>query len=300
MEVVSMNEETGEFEIILRPNPERYEWRQVDGERALYDKLDNTIMPESVLAESLKFAQGTPMYYQPPRIDNARDYIKSRIPTIAAMLDGEMPPATFEDKSEAFLQSLSQNRLGFVIMSLDMVGSTQLASATEPEVYAQLVVSLLYELSEVIPKFHGHVLKYTGDGFIAYFPEPSFITKNDLAIDCALMLRALVYEAFNPLLEQRSLPAVGIRIGMEAGEAYVVTMGSPETKQHKDIIGAVISLAAKIEKQADPGGIYFGNTMEQNLHTSLRAICEPAPLGENWKYMDGEGNPYRVHRVRVS
>ena len=32
-------------------------------------------------------------------------------------------------------------------------------------------------MSEIIPKFHGHVLKYTGDGLIGYFPEPSFITK---------------------------------------------------------------------------------------------------------------------------
>lgn len=299
MEVVSINDETREFEIILRPNPKRYEWRERDGERVLYDKLDNVVISESVLAESLKFAQGTPIYYQPPRIDNSQEYISSRISEIASMLDGQMPNASFEDKSEEFLQSLAEDKLGFVIMSLDMVGSTKLASATDPQAYSHLITVLLFELSEVIPKFHGHVLKYSGDGFIAYFPEPSFITKNDLAIDCALILRALVYTAINPLFEERSLPTIGIRIGMESGEAHIVTMGSPDTKQHKDIIGSVINIATKIEKQAEPAGIFIGDAMEHSLHTSWRAICEPVEPGKSWNYTTHEGRPYPLHRVMI-
>ena len=300
IEIISVDRKTGVFRFVLKPNPLRYEWLEEEGERMLRDKLDNLIIPESVLEESLQFKKGTPIYFQAPQISSAKEYIASRGEAISRMLDGQEPAASLEDKSGDFLESLAVDELGFVILSLDMVGSTQLASSIEPKPYARVICTLLYELSKIIPKFYGHVLKYTGDGLIAYFPEPSFITKNDLAIDCALTLRALVYQQFNGLLRERAVPEIGLRIGMESGEAFVVTVGSDETKRHKDIVGEVISLAAKIEQLADPGAIYLGDTMERNLHTLWRAKTEPVQLGEEWTYTDRRGKPYLVHRVRES
>lgn len=296
MEVVSTDEETGTAKLCFKPDPERYEWCTVSGEKALYDKLDRAYIPLRVLMEGMRLGKGTPIYYQPPMIDNAKEYISSRADPIREMLDGKRPAVTFEDKSDEFLASLAVDELGFVIMSVDMVGSTRLASELDGRAYAELIEILLYELSEVVPKFHGHVLKYTGDGFIAYFPEPSFNTKNDLAIDCALTIRGLVYQLMNQLFTERALPEIGIRIGMEAGDAYVVTIGSPETKQHKDIVGEVISLAAKIEKQANPGDILIGNMMERSLHTSWRLMCEPVEIAPDWTYKDRDGSPYLIHR----
>lgn len=298
-EIVSLDKESRTLTVILKPDPRRYEWKEMEGKRYLYDKFDDVYIPEQVYFESLKQIVGKPIYFQPPRIDDAEAYIKSRWPLIANMLEGFEHPPAFEDKSEEFLQSLAVDKLAFVIISLDIVGSTKLATATGPKTYARLISTVLYELSEVIPKFHGHVLKYTGDGLIAYFPEPSFITKNDLAIDCALTLRGLVYKALNPILEERGFPTIGIRIGLDAGEAYVETIGSPETKQHKDIIGAVVSLAAKIQSRAKPGEIYLGDKTERHLHTMWRQICEPVDLGKDWDYRDLDGNIYKVHRVRL-
>ena len=215
------------------------------------------------------------------------------------MLEGFEHPPTFEDKSEEFLQSLAVDKLEFVIISLDIVGSTKLATDTDPKTYARLIATILYELSEIIPNFHGDVLKYTGDGLIAYFPEPSFITKNDLAIDCALVSHKLVYKALNPILKEQGYPTIDIRIGLAAGEAYVLTIGSPATKQHKDIIGPVVSLAAKIQALASIGEIYLGDTVERNLHTTWRQITEPVELNNSWQYKDLEGNVYKVHRVKI-
>jgi class 3 adenylate cyclase len=181
-----------------------------------------------------------------------------------------------------------------------MVGSTGLATSTHPETYARLISVILYELSELVPKFWGHVLKYTGDGLIAYFPEPSFITMNDAALYCALTMRMIVYQALNKALLQRGLPPIAIRIGIDAGEAYVQTVGSPETKQHKDIIGAVVSLAAKIQAQAKPGEIYLGDTVNRNLHTSWRQLCEAVDVGESWGYKDTHGGIYKIHRIKIA
>lgn len=299
-EIVSWDEESRTFTAIVKPHPQRYQWKEIDGKRHLYDKLDNLYFPEKVFREGMEFLTGLPIYFQPPKIDDAEAYIGSRRPHIQAALDGYREEPTFDDRSEEFLQSLAADELGFVIISLDIVGSTKLATATDDKTYARLISVALYELSDIVPHFHGHVLKYTGDGLIAYFPEPSFITKNDLAIDCALTLRGLVYQVLNPILEERGFPTVGVRIGLDAGEAYIETIGSPATKQHKDIIGSVVNLAAKIQAQADPGGIFLGDAVERNLHLVWRQISEPVQLAEEWNYRDSEGNVYQVHRVRFT
>jgi class 3 adenylate cyclase len=296
--VISLDDSTGEFVFQLVPDPRRYEWETMDGEKVLYDKFDNAVFSQTALAQFREQLSGCPMYFQPPMIDDPEEYVRGREESIQAQLSGHEDPASFEDKSEAFLESLAVDRLGFVIMCVDIVGSTTLATRLESGKYGRLVAVVLREMSEVIPLFHGHVLKYTGDGLIAYFPEPSFITKHDLALDCALTVRRLVYNCLNPIFVSEGYPAIGIRIGLDSGEACVMTIGSPETKQHKDIIGAVVSLAAKIQSLASPGGIFLGEVTERNLHTRWRVMCERVTPGEDWEYEDNTGQRYGVHRLK--
>jgi len=296
-EIISVNEDKRTITFRLIPDPRRYEWKEIEGKRYLYDKLDEVLFSEKTFFDLAKQMAGQPIYFQPQEIDNAKQYVKSRIPLIRARLREDEKLATLQDKSEAFLESLTDDKLGFVIMSVDIVGSTKLSTELEQKKYIRLISTTLYEMSEIIPKFHGHVLKYTGDGLIAYFPEPSFITKNDLAIDCALTIRRLVYKGLNPVFENEGYPSIDIRIGLDSGEAYVITIGSPETKRHKDIIGAVVSLAAKIQSLGKPGDILLGNVTERNLHTMWREICEEIIPGEGWMYkVDGE--PYKVYKVK--
>jgi adenylate cyclase len=221
------------------------------------------------------------------------------VAAIVQRLEGNEEAPGFEDKSEQFLESLACDRLEFVIASVDVVGSTRLATTLAQEKYARLISTVLSELGEIIPKFHGYVLKYTGDGLIAYFPSPSFITMNDLALDCVLTMRGLVHNGINPLLEQRNYPVIDIRMGIDSGEAYVVTVGSPETKKHMDVIGGVVSLACKIQGLAKPGEICMGETTERNLHVAWRQLCEPVDCGPNWSYKERDGNFYRVFRFKA-
>lgn len=295
-EILSMDEETGRIEFAMRPNPERYEWVERDGEQVLYDKFDRMYFPKNVFSQMAEQLKGLPITYEKQRIDDAKRYIASRRRHIEAMLDGQGPEDGLVDKSEEFLDALAGDELGFVILSIDVVGSTNLATTVDPKLYRTIIRTLLYELSETIPLFNGHVLKYTGDGLVAYFPEPSFMRKNDLALDCALTLRGLVRDALNPALRKRGMPEVDVRIGIDAGQAFVETIGSPETKRHRDIIGDVVNLAVKIQGQAPPGGIYLGQIAVQNLHTNWRKGCTPGEIPADWPYKDSRGEPYAFHR----
>ena len=297
VKVISIDEEKNEFEVVFEPHPRRYEWKERDGKRWLFDKLDNLWFPEDVFIKQLpKLLQG-PVGYQRQRIDSAEDYVNGRLPYIRKMLTSTDIPTKLVDKSEDFLNSLAAHKLEFAILSLDIVGSTRLSTVMPPEKYSRLICTTLFELSTVVPKFHGHVLKYTGDGLIAYFPAPSFIRMNDLAMDCALTMHLLTYEGINPVLKGEGYQPIDIRTGIDSGEAPIVTIGSPETKRHRDIIGSVVSLAAKIQSVAGVGKIALGDTTLRSLHTMWREICEEVELETDWPYKDREENPYRVHRV---
>jgi len=296
--VVSFDEKTGTVVFEFIPNPRRYEWKMIDGKRCLYDKLDNICFSEEVFSQLADKLAGMPIYYERQEIGNAGQYVENRKIAIKTMIRENQKITTYEDKSEAFLKSLEKDKLAFVIMCVDIAGSTNLSTSLNPTKYAKLISTTLYEISEIIPKFHGHVLKYTGDGLIAYFPEPSFISKNDLAMDCALTIRRLIYHGLNLILESENYPRIDIRIGLDSGEACIIAIGSPETKQHKDIIGKVVSLASKIQTKGKPGDILLGDVTERNLHTMWREICEPVKLGEDWRYKGEDGRPYKVHMVK--
>jgi len=298
-EIVSVDKSNKTITFRLIPDPRRYEWKKVEGKRYLYDKLDDSLFSEEVYLNLVNQMNGQNIYFQPQKINDVEQYVKERLKSIRERLRGIEKPAVLIDKSEAFLDSLAVNKLQFVILSVDIVKSTKMAAELDQERYARLISTTLYEMSEIIPKFNGHVLKYTGDGLIAYFPAPSFITKNDLAIDCALTLRQLVYEGLNQIFKDEGYPSIDIRIGIDSGEAYVVRIGSPETKQHKDIIGSVVSLAAKIQSLGKPGEILLGETTLRNLHTMWREKCEIVILDESWTYKIGE-DIYKIYKVKIN
>jgi len=297
-EVISVDENSNTASFILRPDPRRYEWRSVRGKRLLYDKFDKVFFDEDVLRQFAEALQGCPLNYEPQTIGNAEEYVRARRPRIESFLKGNQPPRVFSDPSEQFLRSLEADRNEFIILSLDLVGSTKLATTLPEEEYSRVIQAVLFEIAEVIPHFHGHVLKYTGDGIIAYFAAPSFISKNDLALDCALTLWRLAHEGLNPVLSDLGYQPIDLRIGLDSGDAAIVAIGSPTTKQHKDIIGAVVSLACKIQSVAAVGGIALGDTTVRNLHTGWRQFCREMDLPSDWKYLDPEtGEPYRVHML---
>lgn len=300
LRVVSCDEDKGTLTVKFIPNPRRYEWKNMDGKQYLYDKLDAICFPEETVLDLVKQIAGKQIQFWPQEIDDADKYVKSRVTLIQARLRGDEKPSPPEDKSDAFLESLANDKLGFIIICVDIVGSTRLSISLESEKYTRLIDTVLYEISEVVPRFHGYVLKYTGDGLIAYFPEPSFVAKNDLALDCALTIRRLVYSGINPILKRIGYPCIDIRIGLDSGEAHVMTIGSREAKRHKDIIGAVVNLAAKIQSLGKPGDILLGDVTARNLHTMWREICEEIVIEQDWM-RNGKGRkPYRIHKVKFA
>jgi class 3 adenylate cyclase len=297
IEVVDIDRETGQIEVNVRPDPGRYEWRERRGERLLYDRFDDVYFPQALVIDMMERALEMSPGPALGVIPDVAEYTAMRRPVIAAALRGERADGDLVDLSEAKLREFEKDELAFVILSVDIKGSTKLQTSTTSQRFAATINTLLTEMAELVALFHGHVLKYTGDGLIAYFPPPTFIGKSDVAVDCAYCVRRLVYDAINPELERADLPTIDVRLGLDGGEAAIVVLGSERTKRHADLIGDVVSLACKIESRADTGGIFLGETVHRNLHFSWREMCSPVDVPEDWTYSVGGGDPYPLFRL---
>jgi class 3 adenylate cyclase len=145
----------------------------------------------------------------------------------------------------------------------------------------------------------GFVLKYMGDGLLAYFPEPNFIGVNDNAIDCATCIKYFITKGLNVILKEHELPELHFRIGLDSGEALVRVVGTPTAKMHKDLIGETVNIAVKIQGLAGKDQIFLGDATARNVHAIWRQIIEKVEVPAGWEYKDKEtGNPYPVHRVK--
>jgi len=249
IEVIEIDPEGELVQFHVRPDTGRYEWRDRDGEQVLYDRFDNVYFPRRLVIDMINEAMQLTPGPELGVIPDIDEYVAARRPEIASALRSKRTTGQPVDLAEAQLRAFEKDELAFVILSVDIEGSTMLQTSTDRQTFAATVNALLTEIAELIARFHGHVLKYTGDGLIAYFAPPTFIIKNDAAVDSAFCGRRLVYEAINRELEAIGLPPIEVRLGLDAGEAAIVVLGSDKTKRHADLIGDAISLARKIESR---------------------------------------------------
>lgn len=199
---INFDKKNGKSEVI--PDPERYERKTLNGEDGYFDKFDNFFFSMETLKETLSQAIEKPIYYSPHKIENADKYIAERIKEIKQFFAPRNEPFGCKDASEEFLEKLEKDKMKFVILSIDLEGSTKMSQQLSAELNADIISLFLREMTLIVDKFNGYVLKYVGDGLIACFPEPNFIGMNDNALNCAEMMKVMTIYGINPILKKRT------------------------------------------------------------------------------------------------
>lgn len=281
-------------------NPERYDYIDKKGEEGYFDKFEKIFIPLEELKKALPYLDGMPIYYSPPEIRDIDEYLKERMLEIRRHLKEKSRMYHFEDKSEEFLSGLSKDKMRFVILSIDLVGSTVLSQKISPEENAKILQLFSREMALIIGKFNGFVLKFLGDGIVAYFPEPNFIGMHDNAVDCSFGIKRIIEDGINKALAEVGLPKIGFRIGIDSGEAIISIIGAENVKVHKDLIGETINLACKIQSIAPENQIYVGGSVARNVHTQWRKMMEKRKVPEDWKYKSGGKRKYYVFALRAN
>ncbi|MGX1835876.1 adenylate/guanylate cyclase domain-containing protein [Streptomyces diastaticus] len=141
------------------------------------------------------------------------------------------------------------------VLFCDMVGSTALSGALDPETLRTLTLRWFGLMSAEIEARGGTPEKFIGDAVMAVFGVPH-VHEDDArrALAAALGIREAL-KRFNAELERTLGLRIGIRIGVNTGQ---VVAGSDATARQALVSGETVNVAARLEQNAGPGEILIG------------------------------------------
>src|SRR5919197_1531297 len=136
-------------------------------------------------------------------------------------------------KSDQFLRKHTSQKLEFAVIYVDLVGSTRMSTELTPDFLSKIVTVFSQEVSYVIERFHGSVLKFIGDAAIGYFPSCQNL--DDIGI-CGESIVYVVRDAINPLLLQMGYKGIEVKVTSDYGQHTIVRYGSDRERSQVDII----------------------------------------------------------------
>jgi class 3 adenylate cyclase/tetratricopeptide (TPR) repeat protein len=141
----------------------------------------------------------------------------------------------------------SSERKVATMLFADLVGSTALASSSDPE-HTRVVLDRFYDaMTEEISATGGTVEKFAGDAVMAVFGVPiAHEDHAERALHTALAMRARMERLLGGRLQ--------LRIGVNTGE---VVVGAPRAGS-SFVSGDAVNVAARLEQGAAPGEILVG------------------------------------------
>jgi class 3 adenylate cyclase len=132
------------------------------------------------------------------------------------------------------------------VLFCDMVGSTALANAIDPELLGNLIRRYQDVAAGAIGRFGGFVAKFMGDGVLAYFGFPrAFEDAAERAVRAALDILAEIDG-----IELPDGSRARARIGIATGLVVVGEIVGFGTAQERTIVGETPNLAARLQALA--------------------------------------------------
>ncbi len=109
-------------------------------------------------------------------------------------------------------------RRHLTILFCDLVGSVTLAAQVDPEEWRATVAGYQRVATEAITGFGGEVVRYVGDGIMAFFGYPA---AHDNDAERAARAGLAILDAIAQLNEQPALIKLSVRIGIDSGRVVV-------------------------------------------------------------------------------
>lgn len=169
----------------------------------------------------------------------------------------------------------SPQRLKVTVFFSDVVGFTTMADRVDPEALATIVNEYLGSLADVIERHGGTLNEFAGDGVMAIFGAPDEMDPTDqvlAAVAAARELQASLPVWSRDWYQHGIIEDAQARVGINSGTVSVGTFGSAVRATYTGI-GLQTNIAARVQAQAEPGGILLSNT---SWHLVKDVIaCEP-------------------------
>ena len=174
-------------------------------------------------------------------------------------------------KRDAILSMLEGETLPFTILNIDIVRSSEVVTRLSEEQVKDYYETFLERTTELIQGYGGFVLKYVGDGIIAFFPryiQGMRLAQN--AVLCGLSVFDILKNSINPYLAEKKIPPIECRVSADYGQVRVLKIRSDYGSSAIDLFGKPMNSATKILHFAKPGQMVIGD----GLFSRLKEIGE--------------------------
>jgi adenylate cyclase len=264
----------------------RFQKTVIDGDLGYYDTVVRKFIPQdtldSLLDNIIPEKEFHLMSENDPRLGQSLNRIRKNLSVYQRNPSDSYAQVFLKYLSNRFLGSIKEQRMDAAILYVDVVGSTKLATQLSTEELSSLIRVFSQEMSIMISRHTGFVLKYTGDAVIAYFPSyTKFGNSVENAIRCGGSMNLIIQQAVNSAFQDFALPQIQVRISIDSGINEIVFLG-PEP----DLIGHTITIASKMIRFAKPGQIVIGENAHKKLSEKILPMFNPAGSEINWNYTD--------------
>jgi class 3 adenylate cyclase len=183
-------------------------------------------------------------------------------------------------------------RRQLTVMFTDLVGSTDLASALDPEDWHEVLNAYQHRVAAIVTAHGGVIAQFQGDGAVAYFGYPE--AQESASRDALVAGMEIVDDIVR--LGADLPPALGIsglraRAGIHTGEVLVAAVTAGGQERPRDVWGQVPNMAARLQAVGEPGQIVVSG----ETATLVAGFFELEPLGS--LMLKGIGHPVPAFRV---
>jgi class 3 adenylate cyclase/tetratricopeptide (TPR) repeat protein len=167
-----------------------------------------------------------------------------------------------------------ERRKVVTVLFCDVVGSTALGEATDPEALRALLARYFGRMREIVERHGGSLEKFIGDAVMAVFGVPA-VHEDDALRACRAAVE--MRDAFAGL-------GIEGRIGVSTGEVVTGT-------EERLATGDVVNVAARLEQAAPPGAVLVG----QPTVALVREAVEVEPVEP--LELKGKAEPVSAYRL---
>ena len=148
----------------------------------------------------------------------------------------------------------------------DLVGSTALATALDPEDMSQLIRRYQDACAGAVARFDGYIAKFMGDGVLAYFGYPH---AHEDAAERSVRASLAIIDAVRQI-ERPDGPRLETRVGIATGLVVVGDIVGTGAAREESIVGETPNLAARLQTLAEPNTVLVSESTYRLLGALIR------------------------------
>jgi adenylate cyclase len=174
--------------------------------------------------------------------------------------------------------SLETKRKKLTVFFSDIKDFTQITEDLQAEDLANLLNEYFTEMSKIALEHGATIDKFIGDAMLMFFGDPETKGVEEDAKACVQMAIAMqrrMVELERIWRARGHQHPFRMRIGINTGFCNVGNFGS-EARMDYTIIGGEVNLAARLENQADPGGILLSYETYALVRDMVEAEEQPS------------------------